>query len=112
MKMICSEYNFGDLVELFSKFDEKSHERYISFEWIELTKMTVSRRNNNVGDPLRQIEVDCIKVRGKSLLGWSGDSTNGTRYVYSGEVLFTHLYKWLSEQLQIRREEKINSIGI
>jgi hypothetical protein len=110
MKTICNEIDSKDLVELFSKFDEH-RERYISIEWVELTKMTVSRRNN-IGDPLRQVEVDCIKVRGKSLLGWSGDSTNGTRYVYSGELLFTHLSNWLSEKLQIRREEKINSIGI
>lgn len=108
MKTICNEYNSEDLIKLFSNFDEH-RERYISIEWVELTKKTVSRRNN-VGAPLIQVEVDCIKVRGKSLLGWNGDSTNGTRYVYSGELLFTHLYKWLSEQLQIRREEKINSI--
>jgi hypothetical protein len=108
MKIICDEISSTEIVELFSKFDEH-RERYISVEWIELTKVFVSRRLN-VGDPLRQIEVDCIKVRGKSLLGWSGDSTNGTRYIYGGEILFTHLSNWSLEKLQIRREEKIIEI--
>lgn len=108
MKIICDEVSSSEIVEMFSKFDEH-RERYISVEWIELTKVFVSRRLN-IGDPLRQIKVDCIKVRGKSLLGWSGDSTNGTRYIYGGEILFTHLSNWSSEKLQIRREEKIIEI--
>lgn len=108
MKIICDEISSTEIVELFSKFDEH-RERYISVEWIELTKVFVSRRLN-IGDPLRQIKVDCIKVRGKSLLGWSGDSTNGTRYVYSGELLFTNLHQWITNKVSINREEKITKI--
>lgn len=108
MKIICDEISSTEIVELFSKFDEH-RERYISVEWVELTKMTVSRRNN-IGDPLRQIKVDCIRVRGKSLLGWSGDSTNGTRYIYSGETLFLHLQEWLLNRIELRREKIINNI--
>ncbi len=108
MKIICDDVSSSEIVELFSKFDEH-RERYISIEWVELTKNYVSRRLN-VGEPMKSIEVDCIRVHGRSLLGWSGDSTNGTRYVYSGELLFTNLHHWITNKVSIDREEKITEI--
>ncbi len=108
MKIICDEMFSTEIVNIFYNHD-KHRERYINIEWVELTKSFVSRRLN-VGEPMKSIEVDCIKVRGKSLLGWSGDSTNGTRYVYSGELIFTHLHNWFTEKIQNKREEKINNL--
>lgn len=110
MKIICNDIDSKEIVDIFKKFDEH-RERYISIEWIELTKVKVSRRENP-GDPMKQVTVDCIKVRGKSYLGWSGDSTNGTRYVYEKDLIFKELHNWMTNHQIIKRDTKLKELGI
>ncbi len=108
MKIICDDIISKEISDIFNEFDE---ERYISIDWIHLTKGTSSRREN-LGDPLKQVIVDCIKVRGKSYLGWSGDYTSGTRYVYDGDIIFRELHNWMINHQTIKRDIKLNELGI
>jgi hypothetical protein len=108
MKIICNDIDSSEISNIFKQLDSM---RYVSVEWIELTKKTSSRREKP-GDPMQQIIVDCIKVRGKSILGWSGDTTNGTRYVYEDERLFMSLHNWMTNHLVTTRENKLKELGI
>ncbi len=110
MKIICDDISSKEIVDIFFHFDEHK-ERYIRIDWIYLTKGTSSRRENP-GDPMKQVIVDCIQVRGRSHLGWSGDSTNGTRYVYSGETLFRELHNWMINHQTIKRDIKLKELGL
>jgi len=110
MKIECNNSDSNEIRNLFQKFDEHK-ERYVLVNWIELTKVSVSRRNK-VGDPLLSVEVDCIRVNGKTLLGWYGETTNGTRYIYSGENLFTYLNDWMINHIITLRDNKIKQIGL
>jgi hypothetical protein len=110
MKVFCNDIDSKEIIDIFFHFDEH-RERYISIEWVELTKGTSSRREKP-GDPMKQVVVDCIKVRGKSYLGWSGDSTNGTRYVYESDLLFKELYNWIINHQIIKRDTKLKELGI
>jgi len=110
MKIICDDIGSKEIVDIFSHFDEH-RERYIKIDWVHLTKGTSSRREKP-GDPLKQVIVDCIQVRGKSYLGWSGDHTSGTRYVYSGETLFREIHNWMINHQTIKRDIKLNELGL
>jgi hypothetical protein len=110
MKVVCNDIDSKDIVDIFFHFDEQ-RERYISIEWVELTKGTSTRREKP-GDPMKQVKVDCIQVRGKSYLGYSGGSTNGTRYVYESDLLYKELYNWIINHQIIKREDKLKELGI
>jgi hypothetical protein len=109
MKIICDDISSKEIVDIFFHYDEH-RERYIKIDWVYLTKGTSSRRENP-GDPMKQVIVDCIQVRGKSHLGYGGE-TNGTRYVYSGDILFKELYNWIINHQIIKREDKLKELGI
>ena len=110
MKIICDDTTSKEIVDIFFHFDE-NRERYIKIDWVHLTKGTSSRRENP-GDPLKQVIVDCIQVRGKSHLGYDGDSTNGTRYVYEGDALFKELNNWMINHQTIKRDIKLKELGL
>jgi hypothetical protein len=110
MKIICDDISSKEIVDIFFHFDEHK-ERYIRIDWIYLTKGTSSRRENP-GDPMKQVIVDCIQVRGKSHLGYDGDHTSGTRYVYDGDALFKELYNWMINHQTIKRDIKLKELGL
>jgi hypothetical protein len=110
MKIICDDISSKEIVDIFFHFDE-NRERYIRIDWVHLTKGTSSRREKP-GDPLKQVIVDCIQVRGKSHLGYDGDSTNGTRYVYEGDALFKELNNWMINHQTIKRDIKLKELGL
>jgi hypothetical protein len=109
MKVVCNDIDSKEIVDIFFHFDEH-RERYISIEWVELTKGKVSRRENP-GDPMKQVVVDCIQVRGKSHLGYN-NSTNGTRYVYESDSLYKELHNWIINHQIIKRDTKLKELGI
>ena len=109
MKVACNDIDSKEIVDIFFHFDEH-RERYISIEWVELTKVTSSRREKP-GDPMKQVVVDCIQVRGKSYLGYN-NSTNGTRYVYESDLLYKELHNWIINHQIIKRDTKLKEIGI
>jgi hypothetical protein len=110
MKIICNDIDSKEIVDIFFHYDEH-RERYIKIDWVYLTKGTSSRRENP-GDPLKQVIVDCIQVRGKSHLGYGGETTFGTRYVYSGEDLFRELHNWMINHQKIKRDTKLKELGL
>jgi len=110
MKIICDDIKSKQVIDIFKNFDEH-RERYISIEHVELTKVTSSRREKP-GDPMKQVIVNCIQVKGKSYLGWSGDTTNGTRYVYESDSLFKELNNWIKEQIVINRNNRFKELGL
>lgn len=110
MKIECNNSDSNQISDLFQKFDEHK-ERYVLVNWIELTKVSVSRKNKP-GDSLLSVDVDCIRVNGKTLLGWSGETTNGTRYIYSGEKLFDFLNDWMINHIITLRDNKIKQLGL
>jgi hypothetical protein len=101
MKVECNIVDSNEIRDLFQKFDEH-RERYVIVNWIELTKVPVSRRN-------KQVEVDCIKVDGKTTLKWNEKTTDGTRYIYRSEKIFTLLNNWMISHI---RDNKIKQIGL
>ena len=109
MKVVCNDIDSKEIVDIFFHFDEH-RERYISIEWVELTKGTSSRREKP-GDPMKQVVVDCIQVRGKSHLGYN-NSTNGTRYVYESDSLYKELHNWIINHQIIKRDTKLKELGI
>ncbi len=108
MKLICNEDESKELCQIIYDFDEH-RSVYIKVNHIEFTKKTVSRRLH-IGSPMLQIETNCVEVNGSDEC--YDMVTNGTRYVYEGEKLYTEIRKWYDSRLQKRRDEKLENIGI
>ena len=104
MNFICNSEESEQVCQIFNKFD-KHRETYIKVFNVELSKGNVSRRKH-VGAALKQIELDCFKIRGSSEWAYNKIST-GTRYVYFGEELYTEIYKWYNTRL---RDSKLEDI--
>lgn len=108
MKLICNEDESKELCQIMYDFDVYKSV-YIEVNNIELTKRKISRRTH-IGDPMLQVETNCIKVNGSDKC--YDIITKGTRYVYEGEKLYTEIRRWYDNRLQKRRDEKLENIGI
>jgi hypothetical protein len=107
MIVVCNNDESKELCQIMYDFD--SHRSvYIKVNHIEFTKQKVSRRAN-IGDPMIQIESNCVKVNGTDRYGYNSTS-HGTRYVYESEKLYTEIRKWYDNRLQKRRDEKLEEI--
>ena len=91
-----------------NEFDEH-RSTYIKVNHIEFGKKMVSRRSH-VGAPMLQVESNCVKVNGSDYSYSYNHTSNGTRYVYEGERLYTEIRKWYDNRLQELREKKLQSI--
>jgi hypothetical protein len=107
MKIICDDIKSKDVCDIFKKHDSL-RERYIKIENVELTKKTVSRREN-VGVTMKTLEVDCFLVKGTSVYLYDDETTTGTRYVYEGDKLYSQILLWYKSQL---RDSKLKELGI
>jgi hypothetical protein len=108
MIVVCNNDESKELCQIMYDFD--SHRSvYIKVNHIEFTKQKVSRRAH-IGDPMLQIEVNCIKVNGSDKC--YNIVTSGTRYVYEGDKLYVEICRWYNNSLQKRRDEKLENLGI
>jgi hypothetical protein len=103
MKWVCNNDESNELSALIEKFDRWMSE-YTKVNHIEFAKQTISKRMV-VGDPMIQIESNCVKINGSGI-------TSGTRYVYEGEKLYDEILGWYNNRLQKLREEKLREIGL
>ena len=108
MKVVCNKDDSKELCQIIHDFD-KHRSVYIKVNHIEFTKQKVSRRAH-IGDPMLQIEVNCIKVNGSDKC--YNTVTNGTRYVYEGDKLYVEICRWYNNSLQKLRDEKMKKLGI
>lgn len=108
MIVVCNNNESKELCQIMYDFDEH-RSVYIKVNHIEFTKQKVSRRAH-IGDPMLQIEVNCIKVNGSDKC--YNTVTNGTRYVYEGDKLYKEICRWYDNSLQKRRDEKMKNLGI
>ena len=97
-----------ELCQIMYDFDEH-RSVYVKVNHIELTKQKVSRRAH-IGAPMLQIESNCIKVNGSDEC--YDIITNGTRYVYEGDKLYTEIIRWHDSRLKKIREDKLEKLGI
>ena len=104
MKLNCNSEESKQVCQIINEFDTH-RENYIKVFNVELTKGKVSNRIH-VGAPLRQVEVNCFKVRHSSEFAYNKVST-GTRYIYEGEILYTEIYKWYNKHLRDNKLEEL-----
>lgn len=108
MKVVCNNDESKELCQIMYDFDIH-RSVYVKVNHIEFTKQKVSRRAH-IGSPMLQIESNCIKVNGSDKC--YDIITNGTRYVYEGDKLYTEIIRWYNSRLQKRRDKKIKELGI
>lgn len=99
----CNEIESKEICEIINEFD-LYRSTYIKVDYIEFSKKTTSKRAY-VGAPMLQVESNCVKINGLSE-GYS-EISNGTRYVYEGDKLYTEIYKWY---LRKSRDQKLGEI--
>ena len=107
MKWICNNEESNELCDIINEFDRHRSE-YIKVNHIEFTKQTISKRLN-IGDPMVQIESNCVKINGSDKISYNQIST-GTRYVYEGERLYDKVFSWYNNRLQKLRELKLTNL--
>ena len=106
MKVVFNHDESEELCQIMNEFDIH-RSVYIKVNHIEFSKLMISRRAN-IGSPMIQIESNCVKVNGSDK--WYDNTTDGTRYVYEGDKLYTEIRKWYDNRLQKIREEKLDNL--
>ena len=106
-KLFCNDEESEQVCKIMNEFDVH-RSIYIKVNHIQFSKQMTSKRAY-VGAPMLQVESNCVKVKGTDRYGYNSTS-NGTRYVYEGEKLYTEIRKWYDNRLQKRREEKLKEI--
>lgn len=105
-KLFCNDEESEQVCKIMNEFDVH-RSIYIKVNHIQFSKQMTSKRAY-VGAPMLQVESNCVKVNGSDK--WYNNTSNGTRYVYEGEKLYTEIRKWYDNRLQKRREEKLQEI--
>lgn len=108
MKVVCNNDESKELCQIMYDFDEH-RSVYIKVNHIKFSKKMISRRAH-IGSPMLQIETNCVEVNGSDKC--YDTITNGTRYVYEGDKLYTEICRWYENSLQKRRDEKLKNLGI
>jgi hypothetical protein len=107
MKLNCNSEESEQVCKIMNEFDTH-RSTYIKVNHIQFSKQMTSKRAY-VGAPMLQVESNCVKVNGTDRYGYNNTS-NGTRYVYEGDKLYTEICKWYDNRLQKRRDEKLEEI--